>query len=150
MNPVLRGVVIYLVVLVVFRIMGKRSLSEATTFDFVLLLIISEVTQQALVGQDYSLSGSIILVVTLVTVDLILNLIKEKSKAFGKLTEGTSLLIVDEGKLLKDRMKKCQVEEEDVLEAARMQFGLEKLEEIKYAILEKDGEISIIPVKNKR
>jgi uncharacterized membrane protein YcaP (DUF421 family) len=150
MNPVLRGVVIYLVVLVVFRIMGKRSLSEATTFDFVLLLIISEVTQQALVGQDYSLSGSIILVVTLVTVDLILNLIKEKSKAFGKLTEGTSLLIVDEGKLLKDRMKKCQVEEGDVLEAARMQFGLEKLEEIKYAILEKDGEISIIPVKNKR
>jgi uncharacterized membrane protein YcaP (DUF421 family) len=150
MNPVLRGVVIYLVVLIVFRIMGKRSLSEATTFDFVLLLIISEVTQQALVGQDYSLSGSIILVVTLVTVDLILNLIKDKSKAFGKLTEGTSLLIVDEGKLLKDRMKKCQVEEEDILEAARMQFGLEKLEEIKYAILEKDGEISIIPVKNKR
>ena len=149
MNPVLRGVVIYLVVLVVFRIMGKRSLSEATTFDFVLLLIISEVTQQALVGKDYSLSGSIILVVTLVTVDLILNLIKDKSKAFGKLTEGTSLLIVDEGKLLKDRMKKCKVEEEDILEAARMQFGLEKLEHIKYAILEKDGKISIIPVKDK-
>jgi uncharacterized membrane protein YcaP (DUF421 family) len=149
MNPVLRGVVIYLVVLIVFRIMGKRSLSEATTFDFVLLLIISEVTQQALVGQDYSLSGSIILVVTLVTVDLILNLIKDKSKAFGKLTEGTSLLIVDEGRLLKDRMRKCKVEEEDVLEAARIQFGLEKLEQIKYAILEKDGKISIIPAKNK-
>lgn len=140
---------IYLVVLVVFRIMGKRSLSEATTFDFVLLLIISEVTQQALIGQDYSLSGAIILVVTLVTVDLFLNLIKDKSKAFAKLTEGTSLLIVDNGKLLKDRMQKCKVEEEDILEAGRIQFGLEKLQQIKYAILEKDGKISIIPVRNK-
>jgi uncharacterized membrane protein YcaP (DUF421 family) len=148
MNPVVRGIAIYLVVLIVFRIMGKRSLSEATTFDFVLLLIISEVTQQALVGQDYSLTGSFILIISLITFDLIFSLIKERSKMFGKLAEGTSLLIVDEGKPLKERMIKCKVDEEDILEAGRLQFGLEKLEQIKYAILEKDGAISIVPKKN--
>jgi uncharacterized membrane protein YcaP (DUF421 family) len=57
-------------------------------------------------------------------------------------------LIVDEGKPLKDRMKKCKVEEEDILEAGRLQFGLENLNQIKYAILEKDGAISIVPKKN--
>src|SRR5689334_4072469 len=148
MNPVVRGAVIYLVVLIVFRIIGKRSLSESTTFDFVLLLIISEVTQQALVGQDYSLTGSIILIVTLVMFDLIFGVLKDQFKTFGKIAEGVSLIIVDKGKPLKDRMSKCHIEEEDILEAGRLQFGLEKMNQIKYAILEKDGTISIIPMKN--
>jgi uncharacterized membrane protein YcaP (DUF421 family) len=148
MNPVIRGIAIYIVVLIVFRIIGKRSLSESTTFDFVLLLIISEVTQQALVGQDYSLTGGIVLIVTLVTVDLIFTLLKEKSKMFGHIAEGTSLIIVDKGKPLKERMKKCKVEEDDILEAGRLQFGIEKMDHIKYAILERDGSISIIPKKN--
>lgn len=148
MNPVIRGAVIYLVVLIVFRIMGKRSLSESTTFDFVLLLIISEVTQQALVGQDYSLTGSIILIVTLVTFDLIFGVLKDQFKTFGKIAEGVSLIIVEKGKPLKERMSKCHIDEEDILEAGRVQFGLEKMNQIKYAILEKDGTISIIPMKN--
>jgi uncharacterized membrane protein YcaP (DUF421 family) len=148
MNPVIRGVVIYLVVLIVFRIIGKRSLSESTTFDFVLLLIISEVTQQALVGQDYSLTGSIILIVTLVTFDLIFGVLKDQFKTFGKIAEGASLIIVEKGKPLKERMSKCHIDEEDILEAGRLQFGLEKMNQIKYAILEKDGTISIIPMKN--
>ena len=148
MNPVLRGAVIYLVVLLVFRIMGKRSLSESTTFDFVLLLIISEVTQQALVGEDYSLTGAIILIVTLVSLDLIFGVLKDQFKTFAKIAEGTSLIIVDKGKPLKDRMKKCHIDDEDILEAGRVQFGLEKMNQIKYAILEKDGTISIVPMKN--
>jgi uncharacterized membrane protein YcaP (DUF421 family) len=148
MNPLIRGAVIYLVVLIVFRIMGKRSLSESTTFDFVLLLIISEVTQQALVGQDYSLTGSIILIVTLVTFDLIFGVLKDQFKTFGKIAEGVSLIIVEKGKPLKERMSKCHIDEEDILEAGRLQFGLERMNQIKYAILEKDGTISIIPMKN--
>jgi uncharacterized membrane protein YcaP (DUF421 family) len=148
MNPVIRGAVIYLVVLVVFRIMGKRALSESTTFDFVLLLIISEVTQQALVGEDYSLTGSAILVITLVSLDMIFGVLKDLFKSFAKIAEGASLIIVDKGKPLTDRMKKCHIDEEDILEAGRVQCGLEKMNQIKYAILEKDGTISIVPMKN--
>src|SRR5687768_11299012 len=145
MNPVLRGLAIYLFILILFRIMGKRSLSEATTFDLVLLLIISEVTQQALVGHDYSLTGAFILIATLISMDLIFSLLKENFKFFARVTEGLPLIIVNEGKPLVKRMKKSKVDEEDVLEAARLHFGLQKMSDIKYAILEKGGDITIVP-----
>lgn len=147
MNPVLRGLAIYLIVLLVFRILGKRSLSETTTFDFVLLLIISEVTQQALVGEDYSITAAFVLISTLIGLDLIFSLLKQRSKRFDKVLEGTPLILVDNGKPLKKRMEKSRVDEEDVLEAARVKQGLMKMEDIKYAVLEKDGEISIIPFR---
>jgi uncharacterized membrane protein YcaP (DUF421 family) len=145
MNPVVRGVSIYLFILVIFRIMGKKSLSDATTFDFILLLIISEVTQQALVGQDYSLTGSFILITTLVSTDLIFSLLKEAFPFLGKVNEGLPLIIVEEGRPLSKRMKKSKVSEDDIMESARERFGLEKMEDIKYAILEKNGQITIVP-----
>ena len=145
MNPVLRGAAIYIFLLIVFRIMGKRSLSETTTFDFILLLIISEVTQQALVGEDNSLTAAFVLIITLVTLDLVLSFLKEHFKLFGKFVEGTPLVVVEKGKPLKERMKKSRVENDDIMEAARLNFGLERMEQIKYAVLEKDGSISIIP-----
>jgi uncharacterized membrane protein YcaP (DUF421 family) len=145
MNPILRGAAIYLFLLLLFRIMGKRSLNETTTFDFVLLLIISEVTQQALVGDDYSITGSALLICTLMGLDLILTLTKKAIPSLGKLTEGAPLIIVEHGKPLKKRMDKTKVDEEDILHAARLNMGLEKMEQIKYAVLEKDGSISIVP-----
>lgn len=148
MNPILRGIAIYLFLLVLFRIMGKRSLSESTTFDFILLLIISEVTEQALIGDDYSLTGAFILIITLVGVDLVLNEAKEYFPFLGKVAEGTPLIIVDQGKPLKKRMEKCKVSEDDILESARVNCGLERMDQIKYAIIEKDGSTSIIPQKN--
>jgi len=145
MNPVLRGAAIYIFLLIIFRIMGKRSLSETTTFDFILLLIVSEVTQQALVGEDNSLTAAFVLIITLVTLDLFFSFLKDHFKIFGKLVEGTPLVVVEKGKPLKERMKKSRVEDEDIMEAARLNFGLERMEQIKYAVLEKDGSISIIP-----
>lgn len=145
MNPVLRGVAIYIFLLIVFRIMGKRSLSETTTFDFILLLIISEVTQQALVGKDFSLTGSTILIGTLMCMELVFSAIKERFPLFDKMLEGEPMLIVDKGAPLKRRMKKSRVDEDDILEAARLSCGLERMDQIKYAVLEKDGSISIIP-----
>jgi uncharacterized membrane protein YcaP (DUF421 family) len=149
MNPVLRGAAVYIFLLIIFRIMGKRSLSDTTTFDFILLLIISEVTQQALVGEDNSITAAFILIVTLVSLDLSLSFLKDKFKPFGKFIEGTPLVVVDKGKPLKQRMKKSRVDNEDIMEAARLNFGLERMEQIKYAVLEKDGSISIIPYEQK-
>ena len=147
MNPVVRGLAVYLFVYVVFRIMGKRSLAEITTFDFVLLLIISETTTDALIGEDYSLMACFIMVGTLVTVDYTFSLLKDRIKWFQVASDGAPLVIVDQGKPLKKRMEKSKVDEEDVLEAARFNHGLERMDQIKYAVLEKDGSISIIPAK---
>jgi len=145
MNPVIRGLAIYFFVYIIFRILGKRSLSEITTFDFVLLLIISETTTDALVGEDYSLMACFIMISTLVGVDLLFTLTKTKWKWFEKVSDGAPLVLVDKGVPLKKRMEKTKVDEEDVLEAARSLHGLEKMEQVKYAVLEKDGTISIIP-----
>lgn len=131
--------------MIVFRLSGKRSLAETTPFEFILLLIISEVTQQALVGEDYSITTSLILITTLIGADLLFSLIKQRWKGFEKVTEGSPLIIVANGKMLANRAGKSRVSEEDVLEAARHLHGLERLEQIKYAVLELDGSISIVP-----
>jgi uncharacterized membrane protein YcaP (DUF421 family) len=149
MNPVIRGVAVYLFVYVIFRILGKRSLAEITTFDFVLLLIISETTTDALIGEDYSLVACFVMVCTLVGIDYLFSLVKEKSKWFQVASEGAPLVIVDNGKPLAKRMEKTKVDEDDVLEAARLIHGLERMDEIKYAVLERDGSISIVPKTKK-
>lgn len=147
MNIVARGVIIYLFLLLIFRFMGKRSINETTTFDFVLLLIIGEVTENALMGDDYSITSSAILICTIMGSDLFFSLTSTKWKLFGVFTEGAPLIIVDNGKPLRKRMDKAKVDEEDILHAARFNHGLEKMDEIKYAVLEKDGQSSIIPFK---
>lgn len=148
MNPIVRGIAIYIFLLLVFRVMGKRSLKDTTTFDFVLILIIAETTQQALVGEDFSITSSLILIITLISTDLLLTLIKDKFRFFGKMAEGVPLIIVNKGKPLINRMKKAKVDVEDIMQAARCEQGLERMDQIKYAVLEKDGTISIIPYRN--
>ena len=149
MNPVLRGVIVYVFLMIVFRIMGRRTLNEATTFDLVLLLIISEVTQQGLVGEDFSITTAVVLICTLMGLDLLLTLWKHSSKSVERVVEGTPLLIVHQGKPLMNRMDKTKVAEDDIMQSARLSFGLERMDEIKYAVLEKDGTISIIPFEGK-
>jgi len=148
MNPVMRSALIYLFLLLVFRIAGKRSLSQTTTFEFVLLLVIGEATQQALLGNDFSITNAFLVIATLIGLDLLLSRIKQVSPRFDDIMESVPLVIVDHGKLLKDRMKKVRVDEEDILEAARSLHGLERLDQIKYAVVEKTGSISIIPQAN--
>jgi len=149
MNPVLRGIAVYVFLMIVFRIMGRRTLNNTTTFDLVLLLIISEVTQQGLVGEDFSVTTAAILICTLMGLDLVLTLLKQRFKSLDRVIEGTPLVIVDHGKPLVKRMKKTLLDDEDIMEAARMNFGFEKMSQIKYAVLEKDGSISIIPFSDK-
>jgi uncharacterized membrane protein YcaP (DUF421 family) len=147
MNPVIRGLAVYLFVFVIFRIIGKRTLAEVTTFDFVLLLIISETTTDALIGEDYSLVACFVMVCTLVGIDFAFSKLKDHSKWFQVVSDGAPLVIVDKGKPLRKRMEKARVDEEDVLESARSVHGIERMDQIKYAVLERDGSISIIPAK---
>ena len=145
MNPVIRGLAVYLFVYIIFRISGKRTLAEITTFDFVLLLIISETTTDALIGEDYSLLACFIMVCTLIATDFLFSNLKYNSKGFEHIADGIPLIIVDRGKTLKRRMQKSKVDEDDVMEAARQLHGLERMDQVKYAVLERDGSISIIP-----
>jgi len=124
---------------------GKRTLSEMTTFDLVLVLIISEATQQALLNDDKSIMGGMLAILTLVFLDVVLGLLSARSKIFDKVVNGVPMLLIHNGTMYPDRMKRSRIQEDDILEAARKLHGLESINEIKTAVLEKDGSISIIP-----
>ena len=145
MESVIRAAVVYLVLLVLFRIAGKRCLAEVTTFDLVLLLIISEAVQQALIANDNSMTNAFLLVSTLIGLNILFSILAKRWPFFDNLIDDVPLIIVRDGQLLHDRMQKERVAESDVLEAARAHEGLERLEQIKYAILERTGQITIIP-----
>lgn len=145
MDSVLSAVVIYAILLVLFRITGKRSLAQITTFDFVLLLVIGEATQQALLGDDFSVTNAAVVIVTLLGIDVALSLIKGKSPVIEKLIDDVPLVLVEDGTPLKERLDKARVDEEDILTAARELQGLERMDQIKYAVLERSGGISVVP-----
>lgn len=145
MDAVIRGVAIYFFVLVVLRFSGRRTFGEMTSFDFVLLLIISETTQQALLGDDFSITNSFILIITLVALDILFSLAENRFNSVNRLINGSPMIIVENGRPLRHRLRCSRVSEDDVLSAARRLQGLERMDQIKYAVLEVNGEITIIP-----
>lgn len=145
MDSVLRAAAVYLILLVIMRVAGKRTLAQVTVFDFILLLIIGEATQQALLAEDFSIINAAIVIGTLVLLDIALSLLKLRSKTLDRIIDDTPVVIVDRGKLLHDRMTRARIDEQEILIAARELHGLERLDQIKYAVLERSGGISIVP-----
>ncbi len=134
----------------IFRIAGRRTLAEMTSFDFVLLLIVSEATQQGLLGNDFSLTNAFLVILTLIGLDVTLSLWKQRSPRVEKLLDGVPMVIVEDGRPLKDRMDKARIDEEDILTAARELQGLARMDQIQYAVLERSGGISVIPKQGSR
>ena len=145
MGSIIRALAVYGFLLLVFRIAGKRALTEITTFDAVLLLIISEAAQQALIDGDESMTNAFLLITTLLAADVVLSLLAIRIRRLDKLVNDVPMIIVEKGKPLPDRMKKARVDVREVLERARELQGLRTLEEIDYAVLERDGAITVIP-----
>jgi uncharacterized membrane protein YcaP (DUF421 family) len=145
MDAILRGFMIYLFLLVLFRIAGRRTLGQMTNFDFVLLLIISEATQNAMIGNDFSLTNGMLVILSLVGLDIAFSLLKQRFPALNRHLEGLPLVLVEQGRPLKELMRKSRVDEQDILSSAREKHGIESMEQIKYAVLETNGGISIIP-----
>ncbi|PLR34132.1 hypothetical protein CYR32_13060 [Chimaeribacter coloradensis] len=147
MDMVLRAACMYLFLMVVFKIAGRRTLLQMTSFDFILLLIISEATQQALLGDDFSLFGAFITIGTLIAIDILFSMLKDKVPAADLVLDGSPVILIENGKTLDKRMVQLRISLEDVMEVARQEQGLERASQIKYAILETNGKISVIPEK---
>ncbi|MBU0556019.1 MAG: DUF421 domain-containing protein [Alphaproteobacteria bacterium] len=148
MDSVLRGAAIYCVVLIIVRLTGRRALAQMTPFDLVLLLIVAETTQQALLGDDFSVANAAILIVTLFTIDIGLSYIKEYWPTLEKVMDGRPTLLIGNGRQDERALARARISLKDVMMAGRSQHGLERLDQIKHAILETDGNISIIPAKS--
>lgn len=150
MSSILRAAVVYLVLLLIFRVAGKRTLNDMTAFDLVLVLIISEAVQQGMVDTDSSLTNAFLIVVTLVAIDVLLSVLKHRFPGFGRALDGRPVVIVRDGELLEHVAAKERVDEEDVLSAARSLHGIEHMAQIKHAVLEAGGKISVIPRESVR
>ena len=145
MEPILRAVGIYVFLLLLFLISGKRALSEMSSFELVLLLIVGEATQQAILGKDYSMVNAVLVIGTLVGLQILLSVIKIRSEVVRRWFDGLPVVLVENGKPLKQRMTKERINEDAILSAARELQGLERMDQIKYAVLETTGIISIVP-----
>jgi len=144
-ETVLRALAVYAALLGLFRVTGPRTLAQLTTFDFVLLLILAEAVQNALVGDSFSLTTALLLVMTLVGVDVALSVLKRRWPRLDRWLEGLPVVLVADGRPLRERMAWARVDEDDVLAAARHLHGLGRMAEVRYAVLERSGGISIIP-----
>lgn len=145
MDAVLRAAAIYFFLLILFRLAGRRTFAEMTSFDFVLLLVIGEATQQALLGDDFSVINAFIVIVALIAIDILFSLAQSTIPGLSKFINGEPMIVVEHGKPLLQRLKRARVSVDDVLGAARETRGLEHIGQIKFAVLEPNGAISIIP-----
>ena len=143
LEKVLRPVLIYLFLMVLFRVASKREMAQATLFDFLIILLISNVVQNAIIGADNSVLGAIAGATTLVVLSTALNRATAHSRKARILLEGRPVLLMRDGEIEEAMMKNKAISHNDLLSAIRKQ-GLGRLQDVGYAILELDGTISIL------
>ncbi len=148
MDAVLRAAAIYIILLLLFRMVGKRSLAQITTFDFVLLLVVGEATQQALLGEDFSIINAVLVIATLIALERLSDYFSWRYPLFQRATESMPVILVADGEVLDEVLAKEHINAEEILEAARKTQGLERMDQIKWAVQETSGGISIVPKSN--
>lgn len=140
---VIRSVAIYLVFFAGLRIFGKRELGQFTTFDLVLVLLVANALQPAITGPDNSLTGGVIIIVVLLLINRAVALLRSYWPWFDHLIEPPPTIVVKDGKLIKKAMQQEGLSESDVEMAVR-EHGVSKTEDVKLAVLEEDGSISVV------
>lgn len=123
MEMVLRAAAIYFILLIIFKIAGRRTLMQLTNFDLILLLIISEATQQAMLSTDYSVTGSMLTIVTLVGVDILFGYIKKRFSQAENFIDGSPVIVVENGAVIDKKIKLVNISVDDILLAAGSTMG---------------------------
>ena len=147
MEPVFRALACYLLLLIVVRLSGKRGLAQVTIFDLILLLLISQTVGQALIGDDSSVTTAVVITVTLVVINRVNDAAAHRWADMSHVLEDAPLVLIEDGQIHDERLARMKIRLDDVLETARMDEGVERLDQIKHAILERSGAISIIPAE---
>ena len=142
-EKIVRPILIYVALLLAFRFMSKRDLTQNTTFDLLIVLLLSNVVQNALIGEDNSVLGSLAGAATLLLLSAGLNRWTAKSIKARRLLEGEPILLVHNGRILEDNMSKHAISRPDLNAGLRGQ-NMITLEDVRYAFLELDGTISVI------
>jgi uncharacterized membrane protein YcaP (DUF421 family) len=142
---VVRTAVIYLVLLVGLRLAGKREIGQMTVFDLIVLLLLANAVQNAMVGPDTSLIGGILAAVVLLVINASIAQLRIRWPQLRRLVEGTPTLLVLRGEVIADHLRHEGIDQE-ILEAALREHGVKDLDDVEMAVLEIDGSISVVPV----
>jgi uncharacterized membrane protein YcaP (DUF421 family) len=141
---VLRVAIVYLFLVVVLRLSGKREVGQMSILELIVVLLISDAVQNSMVGDNTTVWAGPVAVLTLLGLDYAFNLVTLRSKRLRHVIEGEPRLLVRDGKLLRKAMSEEQVELEEIRRAIRS-HGVASLEDVRLAVLETDGSISVIP-----
>lgn len=144
---VLRTGIVYLFLVAAIRLSGKREVGQISVPELVVILIISNAVQNAMVGQNTSLAAGIVAVLTLLILDRVLDFLIDRSKRFRRIVEGEPRLLVRDGRMLTRALHDSKVRPDD-LRAAVRNAGIASVDGVRLAVLETDGSISVIPMSN--
>lgn len=137
--------VIYVFLIAGLRLLGKRELGQMTVYDFVLVVVLANAVQNAMVGDDTTLVGGIVAALTLLVMNRLFTWLLNVSPAFERSMVGQPVLILHDGHLLEDALRREGVSREQVMAALR-EHGISRIEEARLAVLEVDGTISVVPL----
>lgn len=149
MDIVIRITIIYCCVLAGLRILGKREFGQLSPHELVTLLIIPEIVSPALTAQDTSLTGALAGTAALLALVFLTSLLSHRFSRFEQLVSGQPLVLVHNGQLLCDAMNRSRISAEEVMAEMR-KAGVERLQDVRWAVLEADGKISIVPLPAER
>ena len=139
---IVRACVVYVLIFALLRIFGKKHVGQMSPFDLVVLLLLSESVQNALIADEKSLTGGIIVATTLVGLSGLIGHLVWRSKPLSRVLDGTPTILVRNGHVRNDALKREKVTRSELMEALRQQ-GCTSLLKVRYAILENDGNITI-------
>jgi uncharacterized membrane protein YcaP (DUF421 family) len=142
---VLRTAAVYLFLVIVLRVSGKREVGQMSILELIVILVISDAVQNSMVGDNSTLWAGLVAVLTLLALDLGLKALTGRSRRLRRAIEGEPRLLVRDGRLL-DRALREEGVEADQVRAAIRGHGLERVEDVRLAVLETDGSISVIPM----
>jgi uncharacterized membrane protein YcaP (DUF421 family) len=144
LDVIARTAIVYLAILVLLRVTGKREVGQLSMLDFVLVLLISNGVQNAMVGDNVTLAGGVAAALTLVALDRGLGLLRDRFPRVRRVVEGEPRLLVRRGTVLRRAMREESVTHAELLAALR-EHGLVRVEDVELAVLETTGTISVIP-----
>lgn len=142
-NIILRSLAVYVFIILAIRLFGKKELSQLSITDLVLILLISNAVQNAMVGPDSSLSGGLVAALTLFLLNYIIKIVSFKSKLFSKVLEGEPVMLVYKGFVKHKNLQNQKITPEE-LEAVAREHGVKSIKDAELIMLEKDGSISVI------
>ena len=143
MDTIIRAVVTYWVLLFVLRVVGRRAVNKMTPFELILIFLFGGLTVPSIVSDDRSLTNALLAVMTVGLMHVLVSWLKQWSGLFGRVVDGTPVVVVEHGELHDDRLRKLQIQPQDVMASARAQ-GVERMEQIRFAVVERNGSIAII------